>query len=149
MLRVIISGTIASVFMGMTGATIGALMFDTATVPFVASACTGFVLGTFGFYRDAVRKSLRSLDRYPRLLQLHLDANFPHRGFETWPVDRFRSAVFGESWVLRSMLVASWLTATNAIDRILEAEEEAILAPLTRSADEPEMEVSNGNAKHI
>ncbi|KAL6252700.1 hypothetical protein RBB50_000419 [Rhinocladiella similis] len=148
MVRVIISGTVASVFMGMTGATIGALLFDTATVPFVASACTGFVLGTWGFYRDAVRKSLRSLDRYPRLLQLHLDANFPHRGFETWPTNRFRSSVFGQSWVLRSMLVASWLTATNAIDRILEAEEEGILAPFTKSAFEPEIEVANGSTKH-
>ncbi|KAK7898060.1 hypothetical protein LTR67_004692 [Exophiala xenobiotica] len=142
MLRVIISGSIASVFMGMTGASIGALIFDTATVPFVFSACTGFVLGAVGFYRDAVRKSLRSLDRYPRLLQLHLDANFPHRGFETWPPSRFRSGVFASSWVLRSMLVASWLTATNAIDRILEAEEEAILAPITN----PAVEVQDGGS---
>ncbi|KAJ9502484.1 hypothetical protein LTR99_007548 [Exophiala xenobiotica] len=147
MLRVIISGSIASVFMGMTGASIGALMFDTATVPFVFSACTGFVLGAVGFYRDAVRKSLRSLDRYPRLLQLHLDANFPHRGFETWPPSRFRSGVFASSWVLRSMLVASWLTATNAIDRILEAEEEAILAPITNPAVEAQMEAANGSVK--
>lgn len=150
MVRVILSGTIASVFMGLvsipparrtvqmplkhesfglasfsltqlsndsqTGASIGALIWDTATIPFVLSACSGFVLGAVGFYRDAVRKSLRSLDRYPRLLQLHLDANFPHRGFDTWPSTRFRSAYFGSTWILRSMLVASWLTATNAID---------------------------------
>ncbi|KAK4941034.1 hypothetical protein LTR10_018955 [Elasticomyces elasticus] len=135
MVRVVLSGTIASVFMGMTGASIGALIWDTATIPFIFSACSGFVLGAVGFYRDAVRKSLRSLDRYPRLLQLHLDANFPHRGFDTWPSTRFRSAYFGSTWVLRSMLVASWLTASNAIDRILEAEEETILAPFTRVVD--------------
>jgi len=116
MVRVVLSGTIASVFMGMTGASIGALIWDTATIPFIFSACSGFVLGAVGFYRDAVRKSLRSLDRYPRLLQLHLDANFPHRGFDTWPSARFRSGYFGSTWVLRSMLVASWLTASNAID---------------------------------
>jgi hypothetical protein len=162
MLRVIISGTVASVFTGMFGATIGGLIWDTATIPFVFSACSGFVVGAVGFYRDAVRKSLSALDRYPRLLQLHLDANFPHRGFHAWKAERFRSQVFGQTWVLRSMLVASWLTAAGALDvsalyllgvalrlsqwrppkehadspyylkQILDAEEEAIIIPYTR-----------------
>lgn len=162
MLRVIISGTVASVFTGMFGATIGGLIWDTATIPFVFSACSGFVLGAVGFYRDAVRKSLAALDRYPRLLQLHLDANFPHRGFHAWNSERFRSQVFGQTWVLRSMLVASWLTVASALDvsalssrratrclsnphlfeehadspyylkQILDAEEEAIIVPYTR-----------------
>ena len=116
MTRVIISGTISSVVMGMAGAMVGAWMYDTATIPFVVSSCAGFVLGVVGFYRDAVRKSLVSLDRYPRLLQLHLDANFPHRGFNSWTTESMRSATFARSWVLRSMLVASWLTATRALD---------------------------------
>ncbi|EXJ95112.1 hypothetical protein A1O1_00231, partial [Capronia coronata CBS 617.96] len=116
MFRVILSGTISAVFVGMAGASIGAVIWETATIPFVTAACSGFVLGAVGFYRDAVRKSLRSLDRYPRLLRLHLDANFPHRGFETWPVDRLSSNIFRQSWVLRSMLVASWLTATRSLD---------------------------------
>lgn len=141
MLRVIISGSLSSLCMGMAGASIGALIYDTATIPFLVSACSGFVLGAVGFYRDAVRKSLRSLDRYPRLLQLHLDANFPHRGFETWPGDRFRSGVFRSSWVLQSMLVASWLTAAKSIDRILDAEEEAILLPHTQPGAVAEAEV--------
>ncbi|KEF52361.1 uncharacterized protein A1O9_11602, partial [Exophiala aquamarina CBS 119918] len=114
--RVVISGAIASLFTGMFGATVGALIWDTATIPFVFAACSGFAMGDIGFYRDAVRKSLTALDRYPRLLQLHLDANFPHRGFHTWRSERFRSQVFAQSWVLRSMLVASWLTATPALD---------------------------------
>ena len=116
MLRVIVSGTVSSVFTGMFGATLGALIWDTATIPFVVAACSGFVLGAVGFYRDAVRKSLVALDRYPKLLQLHLDANFPHRGFETWTSSRLRSRVFKGSWVLQSMLIASWLTATGALD---------------------------------
>jgi len=116
MTRVIISGTVSSVVMGMAGAMIGAWVYDTATIPFVVSSCVGFVMGAIGFYRDAVRKSLVSLDRYPRLLQLHLDANFPHRGFDAWGRERMRSTTFAQSWVLRSMLVASWLTATRALD---------------------------------
>lgn len=116
MTRVIISGTVTSIFVGMTGASFGAMVFDTATIPFLFSACCGFVFGAVGFYRDALRKSLRSIDRFPRLLQLHLDANFPHRGFDTWERNQFSSRTFGSSWVLQSMLVASWLTANPAIE---------------------------------
>lgn len=116
MTRVIISGSVASIFMGMTGATLGAIIYDTATVPFIVSACCGFFVGAIGFYHDAVRKSLRSVDRFPRLLQLHLDANFPHRGFDTWEENRFRSGTFRSSWILQSMLIASWMTATRAIE---------------------------------
>ncbi|KIW34676.1 hypothetical protein, variant [Cladophialophora immunda] len=138
MARVIVSGTLGSIFMGLSGASIGAMVFDTATIPFVVSACAGFVLGAVGFYRDAVRKSQRALDRFPQLLQLHLDSNFQHRGFDTWDAARFRSGVFSKSWVLQSMLVASWLTATRAIERIYEAEEERILLPFTGAAQDVE-----------
>ncbi|ETI23901.1 hypothetical protein G647_05708 [Cladophialophora carrionii CBS 160.54] len=140
MTRVIVSGALASIFMGMSGASLGALIFDTATIPFIVSASAGFTLGVWGFYGDAVRKSLRAVDRFPRLLQLHLDANFPHRGFDTWEAGRFRSATFGRSWVLQSMLIASWMTANRAIEgplekRIYEAEEERILLPFTAGAE--------------
>ncbi|EXJ68469.1 uncharacterized protein A1O5_08262 [Cladophialophora psammophila CBS 110553] len=134
MARAIISGTVGSIFLGMSGASIGAMIFDTATIPFLVSACAGFLLGTVGFYRDAVRKSQRALDRFPQLLQLHLDSNFPHRGFDTWHAGRFRSGVFRKSWVLQSMLIASWLTANRAIERIYEAEEERLLLPFIGSA---------------
>ncbi|KIY02095.1 uncharacterized protein Z520_02233 [Fonsecaea multimorphosa CBS 102226] len=136
MARVIVSGTLGSIFMGMSGASIGAIIFDTATIPFVVSACVGFTLGAVGFYRDALRKAQRALDRFPQLLQLHLDSNFSHTGFDTWDAGRFRSGVFGKSWVLQSMLVASWMTATRAIERIYEAEEERILLPFTVAAQD-------------
>ncbi|EXJ62236.1 hypothetical protein A1O7_02669 [Cladophialophora yegresii CBS 114405] len=116
MTRVIVSGGVASIVMGMSGASLGALIFDTATIPFIVSASAGFVLGVWGFYRDAVRKSLRAVERFPQLLQLHLDGNFPHRGFDTWETGRFRSATFSKSWILQSMLIASWMTANRAIE---------------------------------
>lgn len=116
MTRVIVSGTVASIVMGMSGASIGAMLFDTATIPFVFSSCAGFVLGAWGFYRDAVRKSLRAVDKFPHLLRLHLDINFPHRGFDSWEATRFRSATFSRSWVMQSMLIASWMTANPAIE---------------------------------
>jgi hypothetical protein len=116
MARVIISGTVASVFTGMTGATIGAIMFDTATIPFVISASAGFAFGAWGFYRDAARKALRAVDRFPQLLQLHMDANFPHIGFDTWEARRFQRATFNKSWIMQSMLIAGWLTSSRAIE---------------------------------
>ena len=116
MTRVVISGTISSIVIGMGGATIGAILFDTATVPFLFSSCAGFCLGAWGFYRDAVRKSQRAVDKFPRLMQLHLDLNFPHRHFDTWEKTRFRSATFHNSWVMQSMLIASWMTANRAIE---------------------------------
>jgi hypothetical protein len=116
MTRVVVSGTVASIVMGMTGASIGAAFFDTATIPFVLSSCAGFIFGAWGFYRDAVRKSQRALDRFPKLLQLHLDANFPHRGFDRWGRAQLRSDIFKKNWVMQSMLIASWMTANRAIE---------------------------------
>jgi hypothetical protein len=116
MTRVVVSGTVASIVMGMTGASIGAAFFDTATIPFVVSSCAGFIFGALGFYRDAVRKSQRALDRFPKLLQLHLDANFPHRGFDRWGRAQLSSDVFKKDWVMQSMLMASWMTANRAIE---------------------------------
>ena len=69
-----------------------------------------------GFYRDALRKSLRALDRYPRLIQLHLDANFSHRGFDNWSLSQLRSEHFRKSYVLESMLICSWLTASPILE---------------------------------
>jgi hypothetical protein len=102
--------------MGMAGASIGAIIWQTATIPFMVSSCMGFMIGAIGFYRDAVRKSIVALDQYPRLLQLHLDANFPQRRFGTWSLTRLRSLDFAGSWVLQSMLIASWMTASAALD---------------------------------
>ncbi|KPI38351.1 uncharacterized protein AB675_12057 [Cyphellophora attinorum] len=76
-------------------------------------------------------KSILALERYPLLLRLHLHANFPSERFDSWSVARMNSAFRRETfphWRLTSMLVASWMTATPALDRIMEQEEEAIVA---------------------
>lgn len=115
MVRTITSGTITSIFTGVTASVLSAMIYDTAALPFVISSCIGFAIGAFGFYFDAVRKSLVYLDRYPRLLQVHLDANFPHRGFDRWGRERLVRGSF-DGWVLRSMLVVGWLSALPAIE---------------------------------
>lgn len=116
MIRLILSASSAAAVMGFGGAMVTAAVWGTAGPPFIVSACLGFVFGAVGFYRDAARQSLAYLDRYPRLLQLHLDANFPTRGFLQYRRDQLRAAVFSREWKLQSMLICSWLTAQPALE---------------------------------
>jgi hypothetical protein len=116
MLRVALAGTVSSLVVGLGGAAIGAIAFGTAALPFLVCTSAGFIFGAMGFYRDSVRQSLEYLDRYPRLLQLHLDANYPTRGFLRYERGMLNSGYFGRSWILQSMLICSWLTAQPALD---------------------------------
>ena len=110
------SGTLTATAVGIVFCIPPALLYGTAGLPFLIGSCTGFVLGAVGFYRDALRKAMLSLDEYPLVLRLHLHANFPAAGFNRWDVQRLRNPVFSGSWTMQSMLVASWLTATPALD---------------------------------
>lgn len=101
---------------GLAGSTITAIFYRTAAILFVISSCIGFIIGVVGFYKDSMAKAMLSLDLYPRLLQLHLESNFPWKGFRSWPLQDFRSVLFSRSWTLKSMLLVSWLTAQPAMD---------------------------------
>ncbi|KAK5714644.1 hypothetical protein LTR15_010827 [Elasticomyces elasticus] len=127
MARILISGTISSACMGLVGAGISSYIFGTAALPFLICSCAGFVFGTVGFYRSSLVQSLAMLDRHPRLLQLHLDANFPARGFMTWRREQLRAKTFRASWELQSLLMQAWLTAQPAIDRIYEDRETTLV----------------------
>ncbi|KAK5122544.1 hypothetical protein LTR85_003807 [Meristemomyces frigidus] len=127
MTRIILSGTVSSAVLGLAGSAFGAVIWGTAALPFLISACGGFFFGAIGFYRDALRQANMMLERYPRLIQLHLDANYPTRGFLEWRTDQFKAAVFSRSWVLQSMLVCSWLTAQPALDQLMEHQEQLLV----------------------
>ena len=116
MLRVFLSGTMSSTIFGLAGASLGGFVWGTASIPFLVSACAGFVFGAVGLYMDAITQSGIMLERYPRLLQLHLDVNFPNRDFLSWKLQPLRAVSFSGSWVLQSMLVTSWLSALPAIE---------------------------------
>lgn len=116
MARIVLSGTVSAVIIGMAGSAAGAAIWGTGALPFLVAACGGFVFGAVGFYRDALRQANVMLERYPRLLQLHLDANYPTRGFLAWRLEQMKAAAFARSWTLQSMLVCSWLTAQPALD---------------------------------
>lgn len=112
MVQTIISGTTSAIAMGLGGSAIGAAFFGTASLTFMVFSCIGFVYGSVGFYRNAITRSLIALERNPRLMQLHLDANYPSRGFLRGVPS---SEEIGRSWVLQSMLVVSWLSAQPAL----------------------------------
>lgn len=116
MARTVFTGTLSAMSMGIVGASCGAMIWGTATLPFLFSCCGGFIFGAINFYRDAVQKALISLERYPRLIQLHLDENFPWKGWDRCSREELTRERFKRSWVLRSMLVCAWLTSQPALD---------------------------------
>lgn len=112
MVQTIISGTTSAIAMGLGGSAIGAALFGTASLTFMVFSCVGFVYGSVGFYRNAMTRSLIALERNPRLMQLHLDANYPSQGFLRRIPAREE---IRRSWILQSMLVVSWLSAQPAL----------------------------------
>lgn len=116
MTKAFIQGTIKAAVCGFAGATGAALIYGTAALPFVISASIGFAIGSIGFYRDSIAMALLDLHRYPLVLRLHLQRNFPAQRFDRWNVERLRSDEFRRSWVLSNMLVASWLSAHQALE---------------------------------
>jgi hypothetical protein len=119
MTRTIISGMVSAACLGYGMAGLFASIYGTGALPFTVFAALGFAIGAGGFYRDSLRKSLLALDRYPLLLRLHLNANFPNERFDTYTVERLRMAFQGRgfgAWTRHGMLLASWMTATPALD---------------------------------
>ncbi|TKA74050.1 hypothetical protein B0A55_05770 [Friedmanniomyces simplex] len=132
MVRILLSGTASSACLGLAGAGLSAYILGTGALPFLLCSCAGFIFGAVGFYRSTMLQSLAMLDRHPRLLQLHLDANFPGRGFMKWRREELRAERFRGSWAMGSMLMVALLTAQPAIDRIYD-DREAVLVEEARA----------------
>jgi hypothetical protein len=127
MLRAIVVGSTSAVFFGMTGAICSTFLYGVASIPFIASASLGFVLGSFRWYLASLRQAMIAMDAYPALLRLHLDANYPWKRFRTWGLAAFRSERFNESLVLQQMLVVAWLTAQPALEEGRANEEKSLV----------------------
>ena len=61
-------------------------------------------------------KAILALERYPLLMRLHLQANFPARRFDLWDVARLKGEVFRGRWVWESMLITSYMSALPALE---------------------------------
>lgn len=130
-----IAGTTTAAMFGIIFAMISATLTGTAALPFVVGSSIGFAFGSTRWYQTSTREALTRLDAYPALLQLHLMANFPTK-FKTWPQSEFKASVFGKSEILKSMLVASWLTARPALEDIHDKKQAAIVETYTNEAIE-------------
>lgn len=133
MLKAIVIGSSSAVFYGLTGGMIGSFIFGTASLPFIVMSSLGFVIGVTRWYGVAVTQALLQLDRFPALLRLHMDANYPSERFRYKPLEYFQRNEFKSSWRMQSMLVTGWLTAQGAIDEIHAAEEQALIAEASQA----------------
>nr|XP_036579842.1 uncharacterized protein CTRU02_10319 [Colletotrichum truncatum]KAF6787522.1 hypothetical protein CTRU02_10319 [Colletotrichum truncatum] len=133
MLRSMLAGTSAAAVVGLTASFIGASIWGTAGLPFIIGSTLGFALGSAKWYIAATQESLLQLDKYPSILRLHLISNFPwkpelgRRG-----IDWFTASRFSSSWQMKSMLIASWLTAQPALDEIRNRTEAELVDAYSR-----------------
>jgi hypothetical protein len=133
MFRCMVAGTTTAAMLGLTFGIISSKIWGTAALPFIIGSSLGFTIGSARWYTTSTFEALNCLDIYPALLRMHLLANFPrHQTFRTWPLSEFRAEVFERSWVLRSMLVAGWLTARPALDDIHDRKEAALVEAYTQ-----------------
>ena len=67
------------------------------------------------YYRSCLNQALLALSKYPHLMLLHLDGNYPTR---TWEMGGVRTILDGRDngWVGKSMLVTAWQSAGPALD---------------------------------
>ena len=78
-------------------------------------AAIAFNSGIAMYYRSCLSQALLSLERYPHLLLLHLDANYP---MQRWNMSRVTALLDDRDsgWIQRSMLVTAWQSAGAALD---------------------------------
>jgi hypothetical protein len=119
MLRSMVAGSTAAAIFGLGFSITASVIWGTAALPFIIGSSLGFAVGSVRWYVHSVEDALCSLNDYPALIRLHLLANFPRDNrFRTWEISQFNPTVFKPSWTLKSMLVASWLTARPALEDI-------------------------------
>ncbi|KAI3544559.1 hypothetical protein CABS03_07898 [Colletotrichum abscissum] len=128
MLRSMLAGTSTAAVLGLSAAIVGSSIWGTAALPFIVGSSLGFVLGSTRWYIVAVKESLLQLDTYPAILRLHLIANFPWKPeLGRHNLDWYNARRFSSTWQMKSMLVASWLTAQPALDEIRSRTEAALV----------------------
>jgi hypothetical protein len=135
MFRSMIAGTTTAAMFGIVFAMFSATLTGTAALPFIIGSSIGFAFGSYRWYAVSMSEALIRLDAYPALLQLHLMSNFPSK-FRSWPARDFKAARFRDSAILKSMLVAAWLTARPALEDIEGKKEAALVEEYTRESAE-------------
>jgi len=123
-----VAGTTYAVVLGLCLSVPSTFIWGTASLPFIVGSSIGFTIGSIRWYTVATQEALWHLDRYPSLMRLHIMANYPWRpDLRTKKLEWYNSERFSRSWVLRSILVASWLSAQPALDDLHGRNQAAIV----------------------
>ena len=102
MVRNIVLASTTAVVFGLTSATIGAVTYGTAAIPFIFGTSAGFVFGSYSHYRSSVIESAQFLKEMPELFHFHIKLTFP-----THYRDRRFTNVVDDGWICQSMAIAA------------------------------------------
>ncbi|KAF2227348.1 hypothetical protein BDZ85DRAFT_2325 [Elsinoe ampelina] len=124
MIQMLLFGTGTASVLGFVVSMIAASFYDTAALPFMVSSIIGFGVGCVNYYRASLARAMIDLDRYPTLLRLSLDSEFPTQRFDLRPQGYFTSRNFDRTWQDRSRLLVGWLSAGDNIAAIRSRKEQ-------------------------
>ncbi|KAM0799577.1 hypothetical protein BDR22DRAFT_304780 [Usnea florida] len=99
----------------MSSRTENGSIFGTRGLPYIICATIAFGGGIALYYRSCLKQALIALEKYPSLMLLHLDCNYPTK---RWSMSGVRALLdrMDNGWVHRSMLVTCWQSAGPALD---------------------------------
>jgi len=130
MLRnMVVSSTTAVVF-GLTSASLGALTFGTAAIPFIVGTSVGFALGAYSHYRSSVIESHTVLMEMPDLFHYHLRRTYP----VAYRQARF-SNIFDDGWVSKSLAIGALFSAGDALNEIKSLQEAELISKYGRISE--------------
>jgi len=122
MLRnIVVSSTTAVVF-GLTSATLGAMTFGTAAVPFICGTTAGFIFGAFSHYRSCIIESTQMFKEMPELFSFHLRLSYP----ASYRQQRFTN-IADDGWVAKSMAIGALFSAANTMNEIRNLQEQKLI----------------------
>jgi len=122
MLRnLVVSSTTAAVF-GLTSATIGAMTFGTAAIPFICGTTAGFMFGAYSHYRSCVLESAQLFKDFPDLFNYHIRIGYP----ASYRQHQF-SNVIDDGWVAKSMAIGTLSSASDNLTEIRNLQEQRLI----------------------
>ena len=91
------------------------IVFGTGALPFVFGASFSFFSSTLLYYRSCLTQAVLASKRYPHLMLMHLDGNYPAH---QWNLGRMKFMLNSNkrSWTEDGMMVSAWQSAGTALD---------------------------------
>ena len=100
---------------GILCATVGGIFLGCGALFFAVGATLGFSGAIWKEYCYSLSQAMVGLERFPSLMLMHLDANFPLHKWRTRTTEEgLQRRRFG--WLERSMLVTAWQSAGPTVE---------------------------------